>query len=601
MTEGAGALMDMERSRFLWRQYCTSLKEIQSPRYDVSLAIAGSFTVDTLVPHIGGNLIHRGFRTPKIKVGPYNQIHQICLDYKTILGSEKLDGIILLWRLEDIFPDLLELSLGNDAASFERVFDELRRLTQAVRELRRSFEGSLIVSIPPYPSLASFDLKELNQYGSGQVLYREIINLWMKEIGDIEGVNHIDLHGLLMDQGYEPSHDVRKWYLYRQPYTETFCYSLGKTLSRMIASGKISSKKCIVLDCDNTLWGGIIGEDGLSGIELGNDFPGSGFRDFQKHILSLQSRGIILAVASKNNEQDVLEVFEKHDAMILHKEHISVFEVHWRSKVESIKKIANVLNIGLDSLVFIDDNAKEIGEIQERLPEVTCFLVPADPAFLPGLLKGSELFDISNITQEDKDRTRMMAQEAIRKQASEHMSEDDFKKSLGLKVKVFEVDAQQIARTVQLINKTNQFNLTTIRRTQDEVKALCQSQTTRVLAVEIQDRYGEYGLVGVCIVNKMPDPKIWMIDTLLMSCRVLGRGAETAFLNRVAQVVMSLGCTQLRGKYIPTPKNAMVEDLYHRHNFIYDKNNDEWYINPQDILVSPAYIETSLKLLSEKS
>ncbi len=584
----------------VWRNYSRSLKENPNKPRDITIGLAGSFTVDNLIPHLGGGLLQKGFKAPEIVAGPYNQLHQFCIDHKAVLDRDHdFDALILLWRLEDILPEALEGALQQDEKSFERMAQEIRQLAQSVKMLRSKYAGTIVVSTPPYPSLNAFDLQDLGQYEKGRAVYTHLLDIWNRELDTIDGIKLFDLAGLLTVAGSDPAHDPRKWYLYRQPYTEQFSLQIGNVLARIIATGKISAKKCIVLDADNTMWGGIIGEDGLGGIEIGNDFPGLAFRDFQKHMLHFQKQGIMLAIASKNNEEDVLEVLDKHDAMVLRREHFSAMEINWVSKVDGIKNIAKKLNIGTDALVFVDDNKKEIGEVQERLPEVTCFLVPEELAEFPGLLKNTGLFDLGEVTKEDRERTKMMAQESIRKQASEQVSEEEFRAALGLKVKVFEVGSQHLARTTQLINKTNQFNLTTIRRTQDEVKALCDSPDAVVLATEIEDRYGEYGLVGVAILKKSDDAEIWDIDTFLMSCRVLGRGADTAFLAQTIDAARQRGAQTVRGQYIPTQKNKMVEDLYKRHGFSPGAYESEWTIG-QDKITVPEYIATALTLLKNE-
>jgi FkbH-like protein len=313
----------------------------------------------------------------------------------------------------------------------------------------------------------------------------------------------------------------------------------------------------------------------------------------------LKNKGILLAVASKNNPEDAYEVFDKHDAMILSRKDIAVFEVHWESKVESIKRIARKLNIGIDSLVFVDDNPKEIGEVSERLPEVSCVLVPEELAYLPGLLAETDFFDIAEFTDEDRRRTEMMAADNLRKQTQETMSEEEFRKSLKLKIAVFEIEKQHLSRVTQLINKSNQFNLTTIRRTQDEVETLANSSSAMVLGMDIRDKYGDYGLVGVAILQK--ESRICIIDTLLMSCRVLGRGAEDTFITKLAEAARTLGCDELRGKYIPTAKNAMVKDLYHRFQFKRLGQSDEWMIKINDVPRAPQHIEATLSTRDWKS
>ncbi len=601
--------MDNVRTiRSLWRGYSRELKDNPSLTRDIKIGIAGSFTVDNLVPHIGGSLLQKGFCAPDIAVAPYNQIHQTCFDYKSAFGgADDLDAIILLLRLEDIFPQYLEealLKLHNSKAYeeiFQKMADELRQLALSIKKLRSGFSGTIIVSSLPYPFLNSFDIHDLGQDKAGGAIYNDLIAIWNEEISAVKGLRSADIAGLLMNTGFAKAHDVRKWYLYRQPYSEEFGLEIGSLLARIIAAGKISAKKCVVLDCDNTLWGGIIGEDGISSIEIGDDFPGLAFKDFQKYLLYLRSRGIMLAIASKNNEEDVFEVLDNHDAMVLRRDHFSAFEIHWDSKVKSIKNVASDLNIGLDSLVFVDDNKKEIGEVRERLPEVTCFLVPEDLAELPSILKNTGLFDIENLTKEDRSRALMMAQEAKRKQAAQEVSEEEFRASLGLKVKVFEIEDQHLGRTTQLINKTNQFNLTTIRRNSDQVKALAGADDSIVLAAEIEDRYGAYGLVGVAVLKRRnafaSDREIWDIDTFLMSCRVLGRGAETAFLAKIIEAARRLGADEVRGKYIPTQKNRLVKDIYKNHTFDYHEDCDEWSIDAKKPLEVAEYIKSNLTLL----
>jgi FkbH-like protein len=398
----------------------------------------------------------------------------------------------------------------------------------------------------------------------------------------------------MLSLGTKHAHDSRKWLLYRQPYTETFWQEIGRLLGRILAAEKISPKKCIALDLDNTLWGGIIGEDGLQGIQLGDDFPGKAYRDFQQTLVCLKKKGVLLAVASKNNPEDVYEVFDKHDAMILSRKDFAALEIHWDSKVESIRRVAKKLNIGLDSIIFVDDNAKEIGEISERLPDVTCVVVPEELAELSDLFAETDFFDFAEITDEDRRRTEMMAADSARLEIQEAMSEEEFRKSLNLKIEVFAAQKQHLARVTQLINKTNQFNLTTVRRTQDEVEELVGSKDALVLGMDIKDKYGDYGLVGVTILKKKA--KSCVIDTLLMSCRVLGRGAEETLIAKLAEAAKSLGCDEIRGRYIATSKNAMVKDFYRRFNFRHEPQNDEWFLRITEAPRMPENIDAILLL-----
>jgi len=573
--------------RSAWREYVAG----QGPAADLNVALAGSMTVDSLTPYVGSHLLGKGFR-PQIAIGPFNQLHQICYDHESVVGRG-FNAIVLLWRLEDLFPDLL-FRCVHDATAITDVLREVKLLADAVAHLRQSFKGTLIVSTPPYPSLPGFELSDLGQASMGARAFNAASTTWTDEIARIERVRLLDLHGAVMRVGIQQAHDARKWQLYRQPYTERLWQDIGRLLGRMLAAEKISPKKCVVLDLDNTLWGGIIGEDRVEGIQLGDDFPGKAYRDFQRYLLHLKNKGILLAVASKNNPEDAYEVFDKHDAMVLSRKDIAVFEIHWDSKVESIRRIAKALNIGLDALVFVDDSAKEIGEISERLPGVSCVMVPEELAYLPGVLADTDFFDFAEVTEEDRRRTEMMAAESMREQAQATMSEEEFRKSLALRIDVFTTQKQHLARVTQLINKTNQFNLTTRRRTQDEIEALAVSEDALVLAMDVKDKYGDYGLVGVAILIKQH--RTCVIDTFLMSCRVLGRGAEDTFMAEVAEAAASLDCDVMRGKYVPTAKNAMVKDLYRRFNFAHDPLADEWVLKVADAPRTPAHIECVLRL-----
>lgn len=564
-----------------WRQYQKDAGEA-----DITVGLAASFTVDPIEPYLGTHLLDKRIK-PQFSIAPFGQLQQLCINPKHAVGDA--DVLVMLWRIEDMFGAKLAATLDS-ADALPALLDDIRQFAASVAQLRRNFSGTLIVSTPPFPSLPGFHALELAS--PAMQVYTAAAQVWSQETAQIDRLRVLDLQALITEHGARQANDARKWQLYRQPYTETFWQAIGTQAGRIITAEKIAAKKCIVLDLDNTLWGGIIGEDGLSGIALGDEFPGRAFRDFQRYLMHLKSKGIMLAVASKNNPEDAFEVFDKHDAMVLSRRDIVAFEINWDSKVDSIKRIAAKLNIGLDALVFVDDNPKEIGEVEERLPTVTCILVPEELAGLPALLSGTDLFDTLQVTDEDRKRTDMIAADQQRSAVQETMSEEEFRKSLQLKIDIFAAEKQHLARITQLVNKTNQFNLTTIRRTQDEIEKLADSPDVLVLGMNIADKYGDYGLVGVAILTK--NGATADIDTLLMSCRVLGRGAEETFIAQLAAAAASLGCTSLRGKYIATAKNDIVKDMYARFKFAADGAG--WALKIADAAGIPAHIDASLRL-----
>jgi FkbH-like protein len=569
-----------------WRQY---QKQAGTP--DITVGLAASFTVDPIEPYLGAHLLGKKLR-PEFSQAPFNQLQQLCLNHQHAVGDP--DVIVMLWRIEDMFGAQLAATL-DAADALPALLDDICQFAASIAQLRRNFAGTLVVSTPPFPSLPGFDALELAS--PAMQVYTAVAQAWAQETAKIDRLRVLDMQALMSEHGARHANDARKWQLYRQPYSETFWQSIGTQAGRIIAAEKIAAKKCVVLDLDNTLWGGVIGEDGLVGIALGDDFPGRAFRDFQRYLMHLKSKGVMLAVASKNNPEDAYEVFDKHDAMVLSRRDIVAFEINWESKVESIKRIAAKLNIGLDALVFIDDNPKEIGEVQERLPAVTCILVPEELADLPALLAGTDLFDTLHVSDEDRKRTEMIAADQQRSAVQETMSEEEFRKSLQLKIDIFAAEKQHLARITQLVNKTNQFNLTTIRRTQDEIEKLAASPGALVLGMNIADKYGDYGLVGVAILTK--NGATADIDTLLMSCRVLGRGAEETFIAQIAQAAKFMGAACLRGKYVATAKNAMVAELYSRLGFAAQAGH--WELPLPQAPSPPPHVETRLQMPQERT
>jgi FkbH-like protein len=337
----------------------------------------------------------------------------------------------------------------------------------------------------------------------------------------------------------------------------------------------------------------VIGEDGLGGIKIGDDHPGSAFRDFQQQLLTLRAQGVMLAICSKNNEADALEVFDAHDRMVLRREHFSAHRINWQDKPSNIVEIARELNIGLDSMVFIDDSPIEIGHVNEALPMVTTILVPAETTALPGVLAAFRGFDRVAVTDEDRARGEMMAQERLRREIGDKaVTREDFIRSLELRVEVFPVTPITAERAAQLINKTNQFNLTTRRRDLNEVTALMNDPDWLVLAMRASDRFGDYGIVGIGVIDLRTDTPI--IDTFLMSCRVLGRNVEDSFLAAIAVAVQSRGKANLVGQFVASAKNAMVSSFYPDRMFR-PHGDGAWIIAVGDVAPWPDHVAGGLQ------
>lgn len=567
--------------RLRWKAWLSD-----SPPRTFCVGVAASFTVDPVVPYLGCALLDAGF-SPTVEVAPAEQLHHVCTSPQTAF-SRQPDALILLWRIEDLSETLVARHAEGDDAALPLILEAVGSLADAVSHLRRSTAAIVVATIPPAPCLPWLSTSDLIAPGRLATLHRKVVELWTERVATPRGpVKTFDLAAVVHDFGGKAAFDRRKWYLYRQPYAEGLWAAAGRRIARVLASGIVPPRKCVVVDCDNTLWGGIVGEDGLAGLQIGGSFPGNAYADFQRSLLALNRRGVLLAIASKNNPDDVFEVFERHDGMVLSASNLSAHVVGWEAKSRSLQAIARQLNIGLDSLVFVDDSPHEIAEVHAALPEVACLQVPEEIADLPALLLESGLFDTAASTAEDDRRAAMIAEEQLRKANCETEGKDRYLANLGMRVHVMPAGQEHLARVVQLINKTNQFNLTTIRRSHEEVEALVANGHT-VYAMTVRDRFGDYGLVGVAIVDNRAND--WRLDTFLLSCRVLGRGVETAFLGVIAGYARAAGAERLHADFVPTAKNAPAASFLPDHGMSPTPDGG-WFVRCDGVPPIPEFID----------
>jgi len=372
------------------------------------------------------------------------------------------------------------------------------------------------------------------------------------------------------------------WYYARVKYSVKVFEVFLKEIVNIYNAFKGKIKKVLILDLDNTLWGGVIGEDGLSGIKLSEDGIGKIYRDFQKNIKKLKNFGILLCIVSKNNFEDVKEVFEKHPLMVLKLEDFIITKINWKPKYENIKEIARELNLGLDSFVFIDDNPFERAAVKKFLPEVEVPEFPKDIYKLNSWFFEEvvyKYFPKLKVTKEDKKKHEQYIRNIKRKELKEKTSSfEDFLKSLNIKLTFYKDDERFISRLAQLTQKTNQFNLTTRRYTEKDIEEFIKSENYIVYAVEYEDIFGNEGIIGESIVKI--ENNIAYIDTFLLSCRVIGRGVEYNFLNKILEDLKEKNIKKVFAEYIPTKKNILVKDFYESAGFklIEEKNGIKKYV-----------------------
>lgn len=326
----------------------------------------------------------------------------------------------------------------------------------------------------------------------------------------------------------------------------------------------VTLKKCLVLDLDNTLWGGVVGEDGPQGIQLDFETPGSHFLAFQQAILDLYNRGIILAINSKNNYDDAMEVIRRHPNMVLKEHHFAATRINWNDKVENMRELAKELNIRTDSMVFLDDDPRNRSLMKQILPEVETPELPEDPTQYAPFLLELPYFERSELTAEDKMRGRMYVTERLRKKAEEsHASRESFLSSLGLKAFGYQDDSSSLARLAQLTEKTNQFNMNKCPLAEEEIRRYIDSPNHAVFHLAARDIFGDYGIVGFALVKK--DPPVWRLESLLMSCRALGKGIEEAFMHFITEQAKKDGITELEIVFKETSKNQPAKDFLNRY------------------------------------
>ncbi|MEG9434853.1 HAD family hydrolase [Edaphobacter sp. HDX4] len=396
--------------------------------------------------------------------------------------------------------------------------------------------------------------------------FRKLVNL---ELG-LRAPSYIhicDAEFLATRYGAARSHDPRAWFETKQLYSSDFAVEIAREVGHIVASLHRSSKKVLALDLDNTLWGGVIGDDGMTGIEIGGTHPrGEAFKQFQLAIVALAQRGVVLAVCSKNDHKNAIEPFENHPEMVLKLKDIACFQANWEPKSENLRRIAQELNLGLDSIVFVDDNPAEIEIVKQFVPEIETIWLGPDPAAYASQLLNSRLFEPRSITDDDLRRGEQYQQQAARAQSMDAGTDmDSYLASLEMHSIISEFTPVDVPRISQLINKSNQFNVTTRRRTEAEVEALLTSPDHYAFSVRLADRFGDNGLISVVIVRI--EGVTALVDTWLMSCRVLKRQMEDEVVNEIARLAKLRGCVSVIGHYIPTEKNGMVRDLFPRMGF----------------------------------
>ncbi len=505
-----------------------------------------------------------------VELGNFDAVQDEVCDADSVVYRNKPDVIVIALHLQTIMPKLVlqfsSLSPADVAGLCAGLVDRVAGLVARIRE-----QSSALILVHNFeiPAVSCAGILEAQLEHSQRATIRALNADLARTVASLQASYVVDIDYLQSQLGYASALDERYWHIGRAPYSYAFIERLAEEYATFGAALKGKAKKCLVLDCDNTLWGGVVGEDGLNGIALSESHPGSAFVEFHAAILNLYERGVLIALNSKNNETDAMEVFEKHPSSLLRPQHFVATKINWRDKASNLREIAAELNIGLDSLVFMDDSAFECRHVREQLPEVTVVELPPDPSRYARILRGLNAFDTLSVSDEDRRRTQMYRSNIERTQlrnASGTM--DDYLRSLRMTLTISRANAFSVPRIAQLTQKTNQFNLTTRRYSEGDISRMADDRSWRVYFAELEDSFDRAGIIAVALVHDTGD--VARIDSFLMSCRVIGRGIENGLLAHIARESKEGGQRQLVGEYIATSKNELASGFLAQAGFASD-------------------------------
>jgi FkbH-like protein len=514
----------------------------------------------------------------------YNQIDRQVYDPSSELYEFKPDFVVVIRSIEHLLNDFYQQASRVD------FFDKILNETEQLHNQITAKCGANIIS----NTFIEINDMVFGNYATDKSFIYQLrkINIGLMDMAQKhKAISLVDAASLSATKGYEATFDPKMYVNADMVFSIDFLPLLAQHIVQIINSLLGNFKKCLILDLDNTLWGGIIGDDGVEGIQIGHLGIGKAFTQLQLWCKELKNRGIILAVCSKNTEAIALEPFTDHPEMELRRDDIAVFVANWENKVDNIKYIQSVLNIGFDSMVFLDDNPFEREMVKSGIPDLTVPDLPEDPAEYLLYLRTLNLFETASVTEEDEQRTVKYHQEAQRTILQNSFGdEQSFLENLAMVSEVKGFNKFNIPRVVQLILRSNQFNLRTVRHSETDIEHIVNSPDYFPLTFTLADKFGDHGLISVVILKKQSDDTLF-IDTWIMSCRVLKRTMENFVLNRIVEIARDAGFKKITGEYIPTKKNQLVKDHFSKLGFT--AMGDIWELNVNDFTDNDTFIKTT--------
>lgn len=554
----------------------------------IKIALLGSFTLNGLEETLRVKCANNKIACQTYVAG-YNQYHQEILDPESELYKFSPDISFLILDIRSILGNLF-YSPYSVSASARREFvqKQAKEITDIAKGFLERSKSKLVITNFVIPTYSPFGIFETKAEYSLQDMVKDLNSLMVEESRKTPSLYVYDFNGFVTRYGENNIFDFRQFHYGDIKVALDYIPYLAEDLMGYIKPATGRNRKCIVLDLDNTLWGGIVGEDGYDGIKLGPKSPGSAYIEFQRHLLSLHHRGIILAINSKNNPDDAFKVIREHPYMVLREENFACVKINWNDKISNMRQIAAELNIGLDSMVFFDDDPVSRELMSKMLPEVMTVELPRDPSlYAPTIMRMND-FNVLNITAEDMKRGEMYLQQRKTAELQSRTSNlEEFLSQLGTRIKIKKVDSFTLPRVSQLILKTNQFNLTTHRYQEEEIRRLSRDDRVLIGSAHVEDKFGDNGITGAFIVFK--DPAVWTVDTFLLSCRVMGRGVEDAMMSYILSEAKNAGIKTVKAQYLPTSKNKPCETFLEKYGFVRD--GDYWTFMPTGTIKHPKYLE----------
>ena len=556
----------------------------------IKVAILSSFTINGLEEALRVKCAESEITCVTYICG-YGQYNQDILDQSSKLYQFSPDVTFILIDTRTVMSTLFYTPYAVPVHDRRSYIDKLAAdLVNLVRTFKNRTDSKLVLTNCSIPTYSPYGICEgRSEYGLREMVYDFNAKLSDAFRSDPQ-VFLFDFNSFVSKYGEVNVLDYRQFLAGDIKVSLSHIPHLAEELMGYVKASLGVNRKCIVLDLDNTLWGGIIGEDGFDRIDLSLKPPGMAFVEFQRVLLALYQRGIILAINSRNNEDEALRAIREHPYMVLREENFATMKINWNDKISNMKEIAQELNIGLDSIVYFDDDPINRELMSKAIPQVMTVNLPDDPSLYASTLMRINDFNTLTVTSEDRNRGEMYKQEQKRIELKNSASNlEDFLKQLDIKVTIKKANDFTIPRIAQLTLKTNQFNLTTRRYQEEDVQMFAHDQTKLIGCAQTKDKFGDNGITGVYIVNKNHADKEWLIDTFLLSCRVMGRGIEDVMLGYILNKAKEEGVVKVKAEFIPTKKNKPCEQLL--PNFGFKKEGEQWVYTYHEPIKQTSHIE----------